>query len=223
MTAAFDGGTPPTIAATNALYVAIGAQVSWQPAAIVLSGGSPVQGAAVQWVGGAGAQVQAAASSSNAAGIATTTVTAGALQAGATATVRACQGQSAGCAVFQISAVHEEAATLLPVSGVGQSLTAGGTVVPVVLEVIDGVGHPMAGATVGLYQRVTAWQPPCPADGRCPAVPVIATVSTTLTSDANGLVTLTPYDAQGQAVNISILASVGQAGTLQTSIVERPQ
>ncbi len=223
VTAAFDGGMPPTIAATNALYVAIDAQVSWQPAAIVLSGGSPVQGAAVQWGGGAGAQVAAAGSSSNAAGIATTTVTAGPLQSGVTATVQACQGQSASCATFSISAVHEEAATLLPVSGVGQSLTVGGAVVPVVLEVIDGVGHPMAGATVGLFQRVTAWQPPCPADGRCPAAPVIASVSATLVSDANGLVTLTPYDAQGQAVNITVLASVGQAGTLQTSIVERPR
>ncbi len=220
--AAFDGGTPPTIAATNALYIAIGAQVSWSPAAIVLSNGRPVQGAAVQWVGGTGAQVAATGSNSNAAGIATTTVMAGPLSAGSTAAVQACQGQSTGCATFLMYAVHEEAASLLPVSGVGQSLSTGATAMPATLQVIDGVGHPMAGATVHFYQRVTAWQPPCPAGGRCPSAPQIAAQTSTLTSDANGLVTLTPYGAGGQAVNVSVLASVGQNGSLAFQITGHP-
>jgi len=172
--AEFDGGTPPQIAATNTLYIAIGAQkIGWTPTAIVLSGGAPVQGAAVRWaVGmGTGAQIAATASAgttSNAAGIASTAVTAGPLAAGETASVYACQSQSSVCATFTISAVHTELATLLPVSGVGQSLTAGGTPMPITLEVIDGGGHPIAGAVVNFYQGMTAWQPPCPAQGRCP-------------------------------------------------------
>ncbi len=219
----YGGGSAPTIAATNALYVAIGAQVSWQPAAIVLNAGKPVQNAAVQWVGGTGAQAAAASTMSNAAGIATTTVAAGPLAENGTAQVRACGGQSGACAVFPITAVHESQATLLPVSGVGQILAAGGTVSPVVLQVIDGVGHPMAGATVNLYQKATAWQPPCPQGGRCPSAPVVAAQANTVTSDANGLVGLPVYDAGGQPVTINVLASVGDAGSLAFTIVERPQ
>ncbi len=222
--AEFDGGTPPQIAATNTLYIAIGAQgVSWTPTAIVLSGGAPVQGAAVRWVGGTGAQVAATANTtSNAAGMASTTVTAGPLAAGGTASVYACQSQSSVCATFTISAVHTELATLLPVSGVGQSLTAGGTPMLITLEVIDGVGHPVAGATVNFYQQMTAWQPPCPAQGRCPAPQQLGSLATSVTSDANGLVTLTPMASGGQAVAVNVLATVGQAGTLNFSVVEHP-
>ncbi len=222
--AEFDGGTPPQIAATNTLYIAIGAQnVSWTPTAIVLSNGAPVQGAAVRWVGGTGAQVAATTNTtSNAAGMASTTVTAGPLAAGGTATVYACQSQSTACTTFTITAVHTELAILLPVSGVGQSLTAGGTPMPITLEVIDGVGHPMAGAVVNFYQAMTAWQPPCPAQGRCPAPQQLGSLLTTVISDANGQVMLTPMASGGQAVVVNVLATVGQAGTLNFSVVEHP-
>ncbi len=221
--AEFDGGTPPQIAATNSLYVAIGAKLNWTPVAIVLNNGAPVQGAAVQWVGGSGAQVATATTSnSNAAGLASTTVTVGPLAAGGTTNVRACQGQSGSCAAFSINAVHTESANLLPVSGVGQSLAAGGTVLPMTLQVIDGVGHPIAGAVVNFYQQMTAWQPPCPVGGRCPAAQKLGSLTTTATSDVNGLVTLTPMDGAGQPVNITGLGSVGQYGSLQFAIVEHP-
>ncbi len=221
--AAFNGGMPPQIAPTNTLYVAIGSTASWTPAAIVLSNGKPVQGAAVQWTGSTGAQVAGAANtSSNAAGLASTTVTVGPLASGATAHVYACQGQSMACATFTVNAVHTETASLLPVSGVGQNFQAGSTALPVTLEVIDGIGHPMAGATVSFYQQMNAWQPPCPAGGRCPAAQQLGSQASTAVSDANGLVTLTPMSSGGAAVNIAVLASVGQNGTLQCVLVERP-
>ncbi len=223
--AEFDGGTPPQIAATNTLYIAIGAQgVSWTPTAIVLSGGTPVQGASVRWSNGApGFQAAATTNTvSNAAGMASTTVTAGPLAAGGTANVYACQSQSSVCATFTISAVHTQLATLLPVSGVGQSLTAGGTPMPITLEVIDGGGHPLAGAVVNFYQQMTAWQPPCPAQGRCPAPQQLGSLATPMISDANGLVMLTPMASGGQGVVVNVLATVGQAGTLNFSVVEHP-
>jgi hypothetical protein len=224
--AEFAAGAPPQIAATNTLYIAIGAQVSWTPTAVVLSSGNPVNGAAVQWsVGtGTGAQVAAVAahSTSNAAGLASTTVIAGPLAAGTTANVYACQSGSSTCATFTINAVHAvEQARLLPVSGAGQSLAASDTVMPVTLEVVV-AGHPVAGATVNFYQQMTAWQPPCPARGRCPASQQLGSQASTVTSDANGLVTLTPMSSGGNAVMLNVLATTGQSGTLSFSIAEQP-
>ncbi|WP_158615327.1 IPT/TIG domain-containing protein [Acidipila sp. EB88] len=220
--AEFDGGTPPSIAATNTLYLAIGSQISWTPVAIILNNGKTVQGTAVQWSGSAGAQVVTAASTSNAAGLASTTVTAGPLAAGSTANVYACEAGSSPCATFTINADHAELAALVPVSGVGQSLAAAGIAMPVTVEVIDGVGHPLAGAMVNFYQQMTAWEPPCPMQGRCPAAPLLGTASSTAVSDANGLVTLAPMANNGQAVTISMLATTGQQGTLQWSITQHP-
>ena len=223
VTAEFDGGAPPQIAATNTLYLVGGAQVSWTPAAIVLSSGSAVQGAAVQWTGSAGASVGSASSMSNAAGIATTTVNAGPMAVGAVAVVYACQSGSSVCATFNVNSENEIQATLLPVSGVGQSLTVGGQSMPVSLEVIDGAGHPLAGATVTVYQQMVSWEPPCPATGRCPAAQQLGMQSSVLSADANGMVTAAPMSAPaGVPVVVHMLASTGQQGLLDWQIVEHP-
>ena len=220
--AEFDGGATPQITATNTLYVAGGAQVSWQPVALVLSGGLPVQAAAVQWSGGAGAQVVTAASTSNAAGLASTSVMAGPLDEGASATVTACESQSSACAGFSVYASHAEQAGLLPVSGVNQSLAASGTPVPVTLLVVDGAGHPLAGAAVNVYQQMDAWEPPCPATGRCPAAPEIGSASATLTSDANGLVTFSPMNGGGEPVVVHVQATTGDQGLLSFTVAQTP-
>ncbi len=219
----FDGGTPPQIAATNTLYLAIGAQVSWNPVAVVLSNGNAVQGAGVVWSAGAGALVQGASTNSNAAGNASTTVLAGPLTAGETADVYACEAGAGTCATFTINAVHAELASLVPVSGVGQSLPASGTAMPVTLEVVDGVGHPLAGAEVNFYQQMDAWQPPCPAQGRCPAPRQLqASVTSSVVSDANGLVTLVPMSNDGEPAVLHVQAATGQQGLLQFSITQHP-
>ncbi len=219
----FDGGTPPQIAATNTLYLAIGAQTSWNPVAVVLNGGVAVSGSAIHWTGGPGTQIQTAATTSNAAGNASTNVLAGPLTEGATANVYACEAGAGPCATFTINAVHTELASLVPVSGVGQSLPASGTAMPVTLEVIDGSGHPLAGAPVNFYQQLVAWQPPCPAQGRCPAPRQLqASVASSAVSDANGLVTLTPMSNDGEPAMLHVQATTGQQGLLQFSITQHP-
>ena len=222
VTAEFDSGVPPQIAAVNTLHVAAGAQASWTPTAILLNGGTPVQGAQVGWTGSSGAQVQAPSSTSNAAGMASVGVLAGPLAAGATASVYACEQTPGVCATFTIAAVHAETAMLLPVSGVGQSLSASSTPMAVTLEVIDGAGQPLAGAQVTVAQQMTAWEPPCPALGRCPTPQVLGASTATLTADANGLVAVTPLSGGGQPVNIAILATTGQSGSLLASITQHP-
>jgi hypothetical protein len=218
--AEFDGGETPQITATNTLYIAGGAQVNWQPVALVLSAGQPVQAAAVQWSSGAGVQVGTAASTSNAAGLASTSVMAGPLDEGATATVTACESQSSACAGFSVYASHAEQAGLLPVSGVNQSLAASGTPLPVTLLVIDGGGHPLAGATVNVYQQMDAWEPPCPAAGRCPSAPELGSASATLLSDANGLVTFSPMNGGGEPVVVHVQATTGDQGLLNFTVVQ---
>ncbi len=224
---AFNGGTPPQIAAVNTLYVAGGAQtsVNWTPEVILLSGTQPVQGATVLWTGSAGVQlasIAAASSTTNAAGIAATTVSVGPLAAGASAPLYACEAPAVPCVTMTVNAVHMEQAALLPVSGVGQTLAASSAAMPVSLEVIDGVGHPVAGATVNFYQQMDAWQPPCPAQGRCPAPQQLGSLTSTATTDQNGLVTLTPMSNNGQAVVIHGLATTGQQGTLSFTLTEHP-
>ncbi len=222
ITAEFDGGATPQITATNTLYMAGNTQVSWQPEALVLSAGLPVQAAAVQWTAGSAVQVNMASSSSNAAGLATTSVVAGPLAEGASTTVTACESQSSACATFNVYASHAEEATLLPVSGVNQSLSASSTPQPVTLEVTDGGGHPLAGATVNVYQQMSAWEPPCPVTGRCPAAPQLGSASLTVTSDANGMVTFAPMSGEGQAVVVRVEATTGNEGILNFTVTQTP-
>ena len=231
------GGVAPQIAATNTLYVAGGgAAVSWTPVAVVLSNGLPVNGEPVQWrTSGPGVQVAASTStSSNASGLVSTMVTVGSIAAGNTSNVYACEGSSGPCATFIINAEHaDQVASLLAVNGAGQSLLASavladGTdrpampVTPVTLEVIDEAGRPLAGAQVNFYQQMDAWQPPCPAQGRCPAPQQISSLPSNAVSDANGLVTLMPLSNGGQPMMLNVLATTGQQGVLRFSIAQHP-
>jgi hypothetical protein len=223
--AEFSGSTAPAIAAvTPELYVAIGAQVSWQPAAIVLNAGSAVAGASVTWTAATtGVTVQGATSTTNAGGQTSTTLTAGPLAAGATATLKACQASAPStCAQFTINAVHTETALLIGISGAGQELGDTATPTPVVLEVTDAVGHPMAGATVNFYETLSAWQPSCSTPGECPSAQKLASQTVTATSDANGLVTLTPLTGAGKATSLTVNATTGLQSSLIFSIVQHP-
>ena len=223
--AEFSASAAPTIAAiTPALYVAIGAQVNWQPAAIVLNGGAAASSTAVNWTAlTAGVAVQTASTTTNQAGVASSTVTAGPLAALGTASVSACRALTPVlCASFSIYAVHAETALLLGISGAGQQLVAGATPEPVVLEVTDAVGHPLGGALVNFYEELQAWQPSCPVAGRCAAVQTLASKVVTAQSDANGLVTLTPLTGSGQATSLRVNATTGLQTSLAFSIVQHP-
>jgi protocatechuate 3,4-dioxygenase beta subunit len=166
--------------------------------------------------------VSSPSSTSNAAGSASTSVTVGPLDEGETASVTACESQSSVCAGFSVYASHAEQAGLLPVSGVNQSLAASSTPLPVTLLVIDGGGHPLAGATVDVYQQMDAWEPPCPDTGRCPAAPELGSASVTLTSDANGLVTFSPMNGGGEPVVVRLQATTGDQGLLNFTVVQTP-
>ncbi len=222
--AEFTGAPAPVIAAvTPSLYVAIGAQVNWQPTAIVLNNGSPVPNASVTWSATSTGVTMQSGNATNQAGMATTTVSAGPLVAGATATFHACQAAApTACAPFNVYAVHAELAGLTSISGTVQSISFSATPAPVVLQVSDAVGHPLAGATVNFYETLSAWQAACPSEGRCPAAETIATQSVTAVSNASGLVTLAPLTAAGQPTTLVVNAATGQQSSLVFTIVQHP-
>jgi hypothetical protein len=214
--AEFTGAAPPEISAISPdLYLAIGAQTQWSPQALVLVDGVPDAGMAVSWTtSGAGMSIADASAPTGANGVATEQIAAGPLASGAAVPVNACLPLGAGCAAFHAYAVHVETAQLQPVSGTQQTIAAGQNFAPITLEVMDAVGHPMAGAVVTFYETLHAWTPDCTGQGPCPAAPVLNQTAVQLTSANDGTVTLVPVSGQGEAVRLSVVAAVGSSATL---------
>jgi hypothetical protein len=224
ISAEFTGSAPPAISAiTPNLYVAIGGTAQWNPQALVLNNGAPDAGAAVNWTPMAtGVSMAALSSLSGANGIATQQINAGPLNAGDVIPVNACLASGAACAQFNVVAVHTETAQLVAESGTSQTIAAGQNLAPVVLEVTDAVGHPMAGAVVTFYETLDAWTPNCPAHGVCPPAPVLEQQSVQAVSTADGAVTLTPLSIAGQASRLFVTAVVGGSATLSFELDTHP-
>jgi len=220
----FTGGTAPTIAAVNSsLSVAAGATVNWPVQALVLNSGSPVSSQTVTWTVASGITLSgAAATVSNASGIASTTLTVGPLAPGATATARACVNGTQNCATYTVLGARTEYGWIEAVSGTAQSLTSSATPSQVVLRLHDMSNNPMAGGTVTLYQALFAWTPPCSAHGRCAAAQLLASQTATATSALDGTVVFTPAAISGTATNLSALAATGNASTLAITIEQHP-
>ena len=73
-----------------------------------------------------------------------------------------------------------------------------------------------------VYQAIDAWQPPCPSRGPCPIAPAYSSSTTSLTSDANGLITITPVQLPDTAETTNIVASTGSQGFLSLSLQKQP-
>jgi hypothetical protein len=150
-------------------------------------------------------------------------VRAGAVTLNSTATVSACMSQALStCAQFAIVAENASTALLTAVSGAGQELAASGTPAPLVVKVTDLFGRPLAGATVGFYQTLSAWQPACASEGFCPPAQTLQQQAVTEISDANGLVTVTPLTLAGQATNLLVNATTGAQTSVVFSVTQHP-
>jgi hypothetical protein len=227
VTTEFIGAAAPSIAALNGtLYLAQGAIFNWTPQALALSNALPYPGQTVNWIGETGATVASAASITNASGTAWTQVTAGPLAANSDATVYACLAGSVpggnGCAYFTIVSDGSSTASLTAVSGNNQILAVGDPIAPVILQVIDASGNPMAGAVVNFYETLRQWEPPCPTLSACPTAPVLATQTTQATSDSNGMVTLTPLTDGTVPTQLEAQAVTGNSATMALSIERHP-
>jgi hypothetical protein len=97
-----------------------------------------------------------------------------------------------------------------------------GTFAPVVLIVTDGSGDPVAGVPVAVYQTVNPAAMPCPARGRCPVTPLLASSVTTAVSDANGQVSVTPMQLAGVAEITNLAVATGTQGFASLSLQQGP-
>ena len=220
----FIGGTAPTISAiTPTLFLAIGETAQWNPQGLVLNNGVPASGVVVTWTSSASSvSAPTTASLSGTNGVVTQQITAGPLNAGDVIPVNACLANTVVCTQFNIVAVHTQTAQLISESGTSQSVPAAGNFVPVVLEVIDAVGHPMAGAVVTFYETLDDWTPHCPAHVVCPPAPLMEQQTVQTTSATDGTVTLTPLSITGQPTRLFVTAVVGESATLNFELDKHP-
>ena len=203
-------------------YVAAGATVVWDPQLSVADNIAPTTGVLVDWQTISG-PVAASPSQSQVStqGVASTLATAGPLAPGTLALLSACAWTSA-CATFTAKGVNPADLRLVAVSGAGQIVSASGALTPVVLRVTDSASDPVAGAVVQIYQTVDAWQLSCPDRGRCPVPPTLASSQSSVTSDANGLLTISPQQLSGVAETTNLAAATGTQGFLALTLEKQP-
>ena len=153
--------------------------------------------------------------------LASTLATVGPLAASVQALLSGC-AWTIVCATFTTQGVDAAEFQLVAISGAGQIVSASGTLGQVVVQVLDQAFHPVAGAVVQIYQTVNAWQLPCPDRGRCPIPPVLASSQSTATSDAYGIVTITPQQLPGSAETTNLAAATGTQGFLSLTLEKQP-
>ena len=202
-------------------YLAPAATVAWTPQMTVMENGAPVAGTVVDWTA-SGAMVESIRSSlTNTLGVAQTEAVVGPLAAGEQATGQACAWTST-CTTFSAMALDPSAWRLLLISGAGQSVTSSGAFVPIVLQVTNQAGDPIAGASVAVHQTVEAAEMPCPVRGRCPVAPVLAVSNASRISDANGLFSVIPMQIAGVAEVTNVAVATGTQGFVSFSLQQQP-
>ena len=217
----FTGGNPPTLAALSpTLSVAAGSTVNWTVQALVLNNGVPMGGQAVAWqTADSGITPQGnTAAITNGSGIAAKSLAVGPLTEGQQASSTACLNGTSQCVSFSVFGARPEYAILQAVSGTIQSLPMQGTAAQITLRLLDMNGNPMAGGTVGLYQALYAWAPPCAPHGRCAKSELLATQTATATSALDGTVTFTPLSLPGVATTLRGMATSGNSASAAIAI-----
>jgi hypothetical protein len=124
----------------------------------------------------------------------------------------------APCRTLVVHPVQDSSLGLQQVSGAGQSVAVGQSFAPVVLRVTDTLGNPVCGVPVTFNVLVTAASSSSTTASGGEAVtthpidPVIlSSAQVTVTSDANGLATLSSIAAPAQAAQVQIRALVGES------------
>ena len=207
------------------VYVAEGVAASWTAQVALSDNSAATNGVAVLWTGAAG--MQFAASSSLVSGnVAAMAVQVAGLGAGVQMQGSACAWGGV-CGTVAAAGVSAAEWQVQVVSGAGQQVSAGAAMQPVILQVTDAAGHAVMGASVAIYQAVTAWQQACVVHGRCPAAVVLNSGMARLVSDARGQVTVAAGDlltaAAGQdGTVVQLTASAGTQGTASVTVVRLP-
>jgi len=202
-------------------YVASGAGTVFAPAVALTANGAAASGQAVAWSSGnPRVTLNVNASVTGVDGLSAVGA-GGSLRDGETAAIQAC-AWSTVCATQTVVGVAAASLGVAVVSGGGQSVGMSGSLGAVVMRVVDGAGHPVAGAAVQVYQVVSGWQPPCATSGRCAVAPVYGKSSVSLVSDDDGLVTVTPLQYADAAAVTKMTATAGTQGAVTISLQKTP-
>jgi hypothetical protein len=208
-------------------YVAAGRQVGLTPRVSLAAAGVAVPNVSVSWleVSGAMAFPNGAQSVSDINGLASIAMTAGPVASAGQAVGSACAsfGGAAVPVCGQFAAVGVDASlwTLTAIEGGTQSVASTSTLQPVVFQVTDGVGDPVIGVPVTVYQTVTGWEV-CSATGVCPIVATYETGQSAAVSDANGVVVVTPMQIPGTPEITKIAVSAGTQGFVSVAVQKTP-
>ncbi len=199
-------------------YVAEGLPAQWTAKVGVSEGAGSSEGVEVLWAGRGGLGLSPAMSVVRG-GLASAVAEVSGLGAGVRATGTACAWGGV-CGEVAAEGVSAAAWQMEVVSGAGQTgavagvpngvSAANGPVSPVVVRVTDGLGHPVLGVPVTVYQTVVAAQQACDAVGRCTGGEVLGSGSAGLITDAAGMISVQPM-VVGNGPSVTKLTAV--AGT----------
>jgi len=200
------------VAATSgARYLAAGAAVSWSDGVVATQDGLAAGGVGVSW-SGTGVVLGAPLGITDSSGAASVSVQTSGLAGGTQTVVTGCVWVT----VCASSTAYGIAAPLWTIAVQSATLSE------VVLLVTDGSGHPLQGAAVQVYKTVDAWEGACAARGPCAAAPVLAKGVSAGTSDANGLVVVTPMVVSGVPQVVNLAAATGTQGFVTVALVKGP-
>jgi hypothetical protein len=202
-------------------FVAAGASFPAQLAVAAYFNGVAAAGLPVSWSAEGAMLLSGTTTTTDSSGGSSMQAAIGPLASGATASATACAWVSV-CATFFATGVAIPELEIQVVSGGAQTVPLGTPANPVTARVSDGAGHPVAGAAVTVYQEALGVAAPCPRLGRCPAAPVLRSGTSSLNSDAHGLVSVSPLTVSGVRTETRVLLTVGTQGTAAADIVVQP-
>ena len=215
---------PTTLRLTSTsppIYIAEGATGSFVFTASASENGKPAALVPVQWASTLGLQPALTDTVTDNTGITSLHAQAGPLNGGVQSTMTACAWTDV-CTEFHAAGVSASEFRVTIVGGTQQNVADGNPLSPILVQVADTFGHPVASAPVSIFQTVTALNADCPDRGRCPAAPVLRSQVSVLNADANGQTSITPLTVPGTATQTEIVVSSGRQGAASTVLTKRP-
>lgn len=206
--------------ANAASYLAAGASATWTISLGATQDALAAAGMPVVWTAGSGVTLSSGTTTTDPTGSAAVTVSANQMSAGS-ATVKGCVWSTV-CATWTVTAVDSSQWRVAVASGAAQSVSAGTSLAPVTLGVMDTAGHALQGAAVTIYQTADGWEGTCPVPGRCASSPVLGSAQSSAVSDVNGSVTVTPLEVPGLPQIVNIAAVTGTQGFVTVSLPVTP-
>jgi hypothetical protein len=210
--------------ATPAIYISAGASATVPIAATVVVSGIPAPSKTVNFLLNSGsATISPASATTDENGVASSTVSIN--QIASDVNISACVAPgNAPCRTIVIHAVLGTNLFLRQISGNGQTIRIGEQFAPITVRVEEATGRAVAGVPVtfhvDVYRIGVATEREQHGDGiitRRDQPVILRVFSSSVVSDANGMVTLSPFSGEKEPVRVVIRVEAGESETTLTS------